>query len=115
MYFLGSFLSIDSKRDVMLHQPKKISIKDFQKINLYLKKDSDQCIGNYILNGYRIQISKYMQSGSERVMFIFNKRRSLGQCIVCAKPVKRKNKSTGKLYRLCDKHRAKIDNFVLPQ
>jgi hypothetical protein len=95
----------------MVKQPKKISIQEFHKINQNLKKESELCIGNYLLNGYRIQISKYLQSGSDRVMFIFNKRRALGQCIVCAKPVKRINRVTGKLYRLCDAHRATIDNY----
>lgn len=95
----------------MLKQPKKISIQEFHKINQNLQKESELCIGNYLLNGYRIQVSKYMQSGSDRVMFIFNKRRSLGLCVVCAKPVKRINKATGKLYRLCDTHRSTIDNY----
>ena len=95
----------------MTKQAKKISIQDFRKINQQLKKESELCIGNYLLNGYRIQISKYLQSGSDRVMFLFNQRRSLGQCIVCAKPVKKMNKITGKLYRLCDTHRARIDNY----
>ena len=95
----------------MHKEPQKISIQEFHKINQYLQKESEFCIGNYLLNGYRIQISKYMQSGSDRVMFIFNKRRSKGLCVVCEKPVKRINKITGKLYRLCDTNRASVDNY----
>ena len=95
----------------MVRKPKKISTLDYQKINQTLLKQDELCVGNYLLKGYRIQISKYLQTGSERVMSVFRKRRSLGLCIVCAKPVKRMNRFSGKLYRLCDEHRKTIDNY----
>jgi hypothetical protein len=37
------------------------------------------------------------------------KRRNMSLCVKCGKKVKKKNPQTGKVYRLCDYHRKKID------
>ncbi len=90
-------------------EPKKVTIKTLEKILGYLKNNSDQAIGNYLFKGFRIQISKYKSSGTERYMRLYKKRREQGLCIRCGKKVTRKNPNTNKLYRLCDYHREITD------
>lgn len=90
-------------------QPKKINnlglIKLFQRIKINSKKS----IGNYLYGGFRIQVSRYNLSGNERVMQLYKRRRENGECTLCGKKVEKVNSRTGKLYRLCDYHRNKID------
>ncbi len=90
-------------------EPKKINIKNLEKIIEELKEDSESVIGSYLFKGYRIQISKYQSSGSERYMRLYKKRREQGLCVRCGAKVTKKNQRTGKLYRLCEKHRESTD------
>ncbi len=85
--------------------PKKVSIKTLEKVLQDLQTSSDDAIGNYLYKGYRIQVSKYKSSGTERYMRLYRKRREQGLCVRCGEKVTKKNPNTGKLYRLCDYHR----------
>ena len=90
-------------------EPKQSTIATLSKILESLKKGKDDAVGSYLYKGYHVQISRYKQSGSERVLQLYNRRRSQGLCIACGKKVQRKNPLTDKPYRLCDFHRKKID------
>jgi len=90
-------------------EPKKITMKTIQKVVEDLKKGSEDAIGNYLFKGFRIQISKYKSSGTERYMRLYRKRREQGLCVRCGEKVTKKNPNTGKLYRLCDYHREITD------
>jgi hypothetical protein len=90
-------------------EPQKVGPGQIDKIAEDLKKDPEKSIGNYLFKGFRIQISKYKASGAERVQQLYKRRRAQGLCIVCGTKVTRKNPVTGILYRLCDTHRAEID------
>lgn len=90
-------------------EPRKVDPGQIDKIAEDLKKDPEKSIGNYLFKGFRIQISKYKASGAERVQQLYKRRRAQGLCIVCGTKVTRKNPVTGILYRLCDTHRAEID------
>lgn len=90
-------------------EPKKVTAQTLKKVVDQLQDGSNKAIGNYIYKGYRIQVSKYNLSTSERVSQLYHRRRTGGECIQCGKKVNRKNPKTGKLYRLCDFHRKKID------
>ena len=74
-----------------------------------LKLASEAAIGTYLYKGLRVQISKYQASGSERFRRFYKRRREHGLCVLCGEKVSSKNARTGKLYRLCDYHREKID------
>ena len=89
--------------------PKKISAKSLQKIFDDVIKGSEESIGNYLYKGYRIQISKFKSSGTERYMRLYNNRREKGLCVRCGTKVTKKNPHTGKLYRLCEYHREITD------
>jgi len=93
-----------------MSKPQNVKSEDIKKIFDKLKLESDDAVGNFLFKGYRIQISKYKQTGAERVQFLYKKRRAQGLCIVCGKKVTKKNPVTGKLYRLCESHRKEIDN-----
>jgi len=90
-------------------KPKKVSIKNLEKVLEELQKNSEYAIGNYLYKGFRIQVSKYKSSGTERYMRLYKKRRELGLCVRCGKKVIKKNIHTGKLYRLCEYHREITD------
>jgi len=88
---------------------KKVTLQDLKKIVGGLEKDSEQSIGIYFFKKYRIQISKYKSSGTERYMRLYKNRRAQGRCIRCGKKIIRRNPLTGTLYRLCDYHRQITD------
>ncbi len=90
-------------------KPSKIESVELNKISKKIQEKSDEAIGLFLYNGYRIQVSKYKMDGGNRVRILYNKRRAKGVCIVCETKVKRVNPSSGKLYRLCDTHRNSID------
>jgi hypothetical protein len=90
-------------------EPKKVTIKSLKGILDNLKDASEEAIGTYLYKGLRVQISKYKASGSERFARLYHRRRKQGLCVVCGKKVTHRNSRTGKLYRLCDVHREKID------
>ena len=90
-------------------EPKKVTIKTLQGVLNFLQKGSEKAIGNYLFKGYRIQVSKYKSSGTERYMRLYRNRREMGLCVRCGKKVTKKNSRTGKLYRLCDYHREITD------
>lgn len=90
-------------------EPTKVSIKQLQKIVDNFKQGFESSIGIYLYKGLRVQISKYKASGAERFARLYRNRREKGLCVICAEKVSEKNPRTGKLYRLCNEHREKID------
>lgn len=86
-------------------EPLKITKKKLLELADQIDEDPEKAIGNYLYKGYRIQISKYKSSGAERYMRLYHNRRAQGLCIRCGAKVTKKNPRTGKLYRLCEKHR----------
>jgi len=90
-------------------EPKKVTVKSLEKILEDIKDGSDNSIGNYLFKGYRIQVSKYKSSGTERYMRLYKSRREQGLCVRCGIKVTDKNNKTGKLYRLCEHHRETTD------
>jgi len=86
-------------------KPTKIVPADLSKLLDKLKKNPDEVRGSYLLNGYRIQITKYNISNAERIKLFFQSRRNQGLCKRCGKKVTKTNPRTGKLYRLCETHR----------
>lgn len=103
----NTFLEEKAKEKRM--NPKSIKSDDIIKIFSELKKGEDSSIGSYLIKGFRVQISKFNISNSERIQFLYKRRRSEGLCIMCAKKVTKKNPSSGALYRLCEDHRKRID------
>ena len=90
-------------------EPKKVTVKKLEDVFNELKDGKEESIGTYLFKGLRVQISKYQASGSERFARLYHNRRKAGLCVVCGEKVKQKNPRTGKLYRLCENHRDKID------
>ena len=90
-------------------EPKKVSIKALESVLEELQKGSDKAIGNFLYKGFRVQVSKYKSSGTERYMRLYRTRREKGLCVRCGEKVKNKNPYTGKLYRLCEYHREITD------
>ena len=90
-------------------EPKKVTIKALEKMIEDLKNGSDASIGNYLFKGYRIQVSRYKSSGTERYMRLYKNRREQGLCVRCGVKVTDKNPRTGKLYRHCEEHRESTD------
>jgi hypothetical protein len=101
-----------SKPEGRKMEPKKVTIKSLQGILDNLKTASEAAIGTYLYKGLRLQISKYKASGAERFARLYHRRRNQGLCVVCGEKVTHKNPRTGKLYRLCNEHREKIDKTV---
>ncbi len=90
-------------------KPLKIQVSDLNSITKKVQSKEDDVTGLYLLNGYRIQISKYKLGNGDRVKQLYQRRRENGLCIVCGVKVKKSNPNTGKLYRLCETHRLEID------
>lgn len=90
-------------------EPKKITLKKLQDIVDSLQEGSEESIGNYLYKGFRIQVSRYKSSGTERYMRLYRKRREQGLCVRCGEKITKKNPKTGKLYRLCEYHREVTD------
>ena len=89
--------------------PKKIAPDVLKKVFGDLKTGKENSTGTYLYKGFRVQISKYQSSGTERSALLYKKRREAGLCVRCGAKVTKRNPVTGKLYRLCDKHRTEID------
>ena len=89
--------------------PRKIAADALKRVFSELKAGREQSTGTYLYRGYRLQISKYKSSGTERSAQLYRKRREMGLCVRCGKRVTKHNPLTGKLYRLCDEHRREID------
>jgi len=90
-------------------EPKKITPDTLKHILVDLKSGSESAIGTWLYKGFRLQVSRYQSSGTERSALLYRKRRDNGLCVRCGAKVTRKNPSTGALYRLCDLHRKEID------
>jgi hypothetical protein len=90
-------------------KPKKITMFRLLKLFNDIKKGSEAAIGNYLYKNFRIQVSTYNLSTSQRVSLLYRRRRAEGLCVQCGKKVTRANPKTGELYRMCDYHRRKID------
>lgn len=89
--------------------PRKITVDALKRVFSELRTGREQSTGTYLYRGYRVQISKYQSSGTERSAQLYRKRRELGLCVRCGAKVTKRNPVTGKLYRLCDDHRREID------
>ena len=89
----------------MKHKPEKIDTSKLGKIFKDLKEKPDTATGNFLFNGYRVQITRYNISNAERIKLFFQDRRNKGLCKRCGKKVTKINSKTGKLYRLCEPHR----------
>jgi len=89
---------------------KKIRAKTLNKIFDGLKNDPEKAVGSYLFRGYRVQVSKYNENGSERVLRLYNRRRKEGVCVICGKKVIKTNVYTKKKYRKCEKHRLQENN-----
>jgi hypothetical protein len=90
--------------------PKKITADALKKVFGDLRSAKDQSTGTFLYKGFRVQISKYQSSGTERSAQLYRKRREMGLCVRCGAKVTKSNPVTGKLYRLCDDHRKEIDS-----
>jgi hypothetical protein len=90
-------------------EPRKITPDALKHIIGDLKTGSEKAIGTWLYKGFRLQVSRYQSSGTERSALLYRKRRDGGMCVRCGAKVTRKNPSTGALYRLCDLHRKEID------
>jgi hypothetical protein len=66
-------------------EPKKVSFKTLEKMMDRLKVGSDEAIGNFLFKGYRVQVSKYKSSGTERYMRLYRRRKENGECVRCGK------------------------------
>jgi hypothetical protein len=89
--------------------PRKISADALRRVFSELKTGQEQSTGTYLYKGFRVQISRYQSSGTERSAQLYRKRREQGLCVRCGARVSKRNPLTGKLYRLCDDHRKEID------
>ena len=92
-------------------EPKQTSAKVLKAVFIALNRGSEKAIGTYLFKGYRVQVSKYQSSGTERSAQLYRRRREMGFCVRCGAKVTKKNPLTGKLYRLCDDHRTEIDRM----
>ncbi len=90
-------------------EPKKIAPDALKRVFADLKTGREKAIGTWLYKGYRVQVSRYKSSGTERSALLYRKRRDEGLCVRCGARVTRKNPLTGALYRLCDTHRKEID------
>ena len=87
---------------------KSLNAKSLQALFEKIEQENEKAVGYYSYKDFKIKVVKPM-TGSERYAKLYNQRRDEGLCIYCGKPVKKTNKQTGKLYRLCEEHRDKID------
>jgi|APHig6443717497_1056834.scaffolds.fasta_scaffold71272_2 hypothetical protein len=88
----------------------KVSVKDLEKVIKKIADKSLDACGTYIIGDFRVDVRKTKPlTGSERVSLLYKRRKSDGLCVVCGAKVTGKNPKTGKMYRLCEKHRTKID------
>jgi hypothetical protein len=88
----------------------KVTVRDLDKIVKKIANKSLDACGTYIVGDFKVDVRKTKPlSGSERVSLLYKRRKSQGLCVVCGAKVSGKNAKTGKLYRLCEKHRSKID------
>ncbi|MFW5746743.1 MAG: hypothetical protein ACOCWQ_04310 [Nanoarchaeota archaeon] len=90
-------------------KPEKITKKGVRDLCETIAEEPEEAIGSYLYKGFRIQVSRYKISASERVLQLYHRRRKEGLCVQCGKKVKKINPRTGKPYRLCEYHRKKID------
>ncbi|MEA3430326.1 MAG: hypothetical protein U9R08_03560 [Nanoarchaeota archaeon] len=80
----------------------KITIPKLVKILQDRNKDKS---GTYKISKYTVKIIKDGVTINERVMNLYNIRKSQGLCVTCGTPVKKKNPKTGKKYTRCKNHR----------
>jgi len=90
-------------------EPKKITADSLKQVVSDLRLGDEKAIGTWLFKGYRLQVSRYKSSGTERSALLYRKRRDAGLCVRCGTRVTRRNPLTGSLYRLCDTHRKEID------
>jgi hypothetical protein len=91
-------------------EPRRVNTGRLGNVLDDLKRGSEESIGTYLFRGLRVQISKFRASGAERFSRLYRRRREMGQCVVCGEKVTSRNPRTSRLYRLCDRHRNKIDH-----
>jgi hypothetical protein len=88
----------------MASKPTKLSTNELNALEKNILNKSDDSIGNYLYNGYRIQVSKYNQSSTDRIRAFAKRRREQGLCVACGAKVKRINPRTTRPYKYCDLH-----------
>ena len=89
-----------------------IKIKEIKNIRTLINDIKSGQVGWYgyqgktILVGYRKGRDEEGRDSKQRTYW---DRRKKGLCVKCGKKVSKKNPQTGKLYRLCDRHRKELD------
>ena len=81
-------------------EPRKITSDALKRVFTDLRTGDEKAIGTWLFKGYRVQVSRYQSSGTERSALLYRKRRDQGLCVRCGARVTRKNPLTGMLYRL---------------
>lgn len=90
--------------------PTRLGTETLRRMLADLRAGADAALGTYLYKGLRIQVSRYGSTGTARTARLYRTRRERGLCVRCGAGVTRKNPSNGKLYRLCEAHRRKIDS-----
>jgi len=90
-------------------EAKKVDHRKLMTVMQQLKKEPEKTLGVYVIDGWRVQVSRYKQTSAQRVRALYNRRRAMGLCILCGKKVTKTNPANGRLYRLCETHRKEID------
>ena len=80
-------------------EPRKITPDALKRVLADLKTGNEKAIGTWLFKGYRVQVSRYKSSGTERSALLYRKRRDEGLCVRCGAKVTRKNPLTGALYQ----------------
>ena len=91
---------------------KVCEIKDIRTLVKAIKSEEVGWFGyrsKKIFIGYKKGIDEKGQTRKQR---LYRQRRNNGLCVACGKKITKINPQTGKLFRLCDYHREKIDRKV---
>ena len=79
-------------------EPRKITPDALKRVLADLKTGNEKAIGTWLFKGYRVQVSRYKSSGTERSALLYRRRRDTGLCVRCGAKVMRKNPLTGAVY-----------------
>lgn len=93
-------------------EKKRSTIREIKNVRTLIKVLKSDDIGWFGYQGKTIFIG-YRKGkdalGRTRKQRLYKRRRSLGLCVACGKKITKTNPQTGKLFRLCDYHRERID------
>jgi hypothetical protein len=90
----------------------KQKLEQVKSIKTIVNKIKGRVVGQFVYQDLFIQVGfrgGKDKSGYDSKQRRYWERRRKGQCVNCGKKVKKENPQTGKLFRLCDFHRKKID------